>query len=94
MIKAAVVFVAFSFVYTVIFYIFTPVLDILVAAFTGNISTAGWSAMAVSTYNTTLALIHYGWLWICVLSFLSTVLWYFLYPYREEVLTREYQTYP
>jgi len=90
MIKAAIVFMTFAFIYTIIFYTVTPAVDMLVNAFADNIDTSGWSSQAVSTYNTIIMFTRYGWFWSCVLSFISTAIWYYLYPYREEVLTREY----
>ena len=89
LVKAACVFLFFAFIYTVIFYAVTPAVMMFLDFISENISTAGWSAEAVYTFNMIATGARWAWLWVCVLSFLSTVAWYYLYPYREEVWTDE-----
>ena len=82
------VFISFVFIYTIIWYMFTPVLDIILDTFSANVNTAGWTAEAVSTFTTMIDWFARGWVYICLISLLSTAVWLFIYPYREEVETR------
>ena len=88
MIRAAVVFIVFAFIYTVLFYTLTPVVDAILDAFILNVDTSSWSEDAVQTYDRVLTLVRYGWFWGCILGFITTLIWYFVYPYIREVLTR------
>lgn len=89
LLKVACVFLSFWFVYFTIFYTVTPSLMMFLDFISENISTAGWSPEALTTYNMILTGARWAWLWACVLSSLSTLVWYYLYPYREEVWTGE-----
>ena len=90
LVRAAFLFIALSFVYTVIFYVGTPFVFLLLDCFQNNIDTSGWTSQAQSTWSTIITVTRYSWVWGCVLSFISTLIWYYLTPYREEVMTDVY----
>ena len=87
MLKAIVVFTFFLFVYTLIWYLITPVVDVLANSFS-NVNTGGWSSTAQTTYNLVISVLKYSWTWIGILSFVSTLIWYFIWSYREEAESR------
>ena len=85
--RALIIFFILFFIFTTAFYTLTPALWTLLDAFESNIDKSAWSSNAVSTWNTVITLARYGWIWSCVLSLVGTLIWYYLTPYREEVLT-------
>jgi hypothetical protein len=86
MLRAVFVFVCFTFVYTAFWFLFTPVLDSVLGAFS-LISQATWSTQAVSTFNFVIILGSNMWTWVGILSVVSTLVWLIVFPYREEVDT-------
>ena len=90
-IRVTLVFLLFFTIYTILFYVLTPVVYVLVDFFANNVDTSGWSSQAIQTWNMILTLFRYSVVWSTTLSALSTLIWYYLYPYREEVMTDVYR---
>jgi len=87
LIKAAFLFITLSFIYTVIFYVGTPILFSILDCFQNNIDTSSWTSDAQTSWSRAITITRYSWVWGCILSFISTLIWYYLTPYREEVMT-------
>ena len=87
LLRVLAVFFALFFTSTVAFYTLVPALWMLLDAFENNVDKSEWSSDALSAWNTAITLARYGLVWSFVLSLVGTLIWYFLYPYREEVYT-------
>jgi hypothetical protein len=86
MVQAVFVFLSFTFIYTVLWFTLTPAVSAVIAVW-NQFSHAGWSTQAVTTFNLVVTIFSNTWVWVGALSVLSTIIWIYIFPYREEVDT-------
>jgi hypothetical protein len=86
MVYAVFVYISFTFLYTVLWFTLTPVMMMIFNAL-GGIPRVGWTSQASSTFSLVMSILFNAWTWIGMLSIISTIIWLYLFPYREEVDT-------
>jgi hypothetical protein len=86
MVYAVFVYVGFTFLYTVLWFTLTPAVMAIFHALAG-IPQTGWTSQASSTFSLVMSILFNSWTWIGMLSAISTLIWLYIFPYREEVDT-------
>lgn len=86
MVYAVFVFIGFTFLYTVLWITLTPAVMAIFNALAG-IQREGWTGQASSTFSLVMSILFNAWTWIGMLSAISTLIWLYIFPYREEVDT-------